>query len=103
MCIRDRSTQSTGEATVLGIMSSVFQYVGLQKKQPQSIFDEMNDQLSMSWQKRIILFIVCLLFGAALCFISTMFLINPRTFAKFYTLGSAFLLGRYMIFHSISL
>jgi hypothetical protein len=47
----------------------------------------------LSYTKRLTLFVCTGLTGLACLFFSTMFLILPRVFAKWYTLGSLLLLG----------
>jgi len=52
-----------------------------------------NDWFGLSFKKRVIGFILCVLLGLIFCFLSSMFFLSPRQFAKFYTLGSMFLFG----------
>eukprot|EP01121_Diplochlamys_sp_Union-15-3_P008587 TRINITY_DN2293_c0_g1_i2.p1 TRINITY_DN2293_c0_g1~~TRINITY_DN2293_c0_g1_i2.p1 ORF type:complete len:143 (-),score=15.65 TRINITY_DN2293_c0_g1_i2:155-583(-) len=55
--------------------------------------EEEESCFGFSWKQRIFGFIVCLAVGLSFCFLSTFFLLSPRQFAKFYTLGSLFLLS----------
>ena len=48
---------------------------------------------SLSYGKRIAGFVTCLLLGILLCSTSTFFLVLPRTFAKWYSIGSVLLVG----------
>jgi len=61
--------------------------------QPTSVLDEFNDITRLSFRKRILACIILALVGAAFCGISTMFMLSPRVFAKFYTLGSIMILS----------
>eukprot|EP01088_Endostelium_zonatum_P020439 TRINITY_DN7529_c0_g1_i2.p1 TRINITY_DN7529_c0_g1~~TRINITY_DN7529_c0_g1_i2.p1 ORF type:complete len:127 (+),score=17.90 TRINITY_DN7529_c0_g1_i2:22-381(+) len=72
--------------------AAFLQAVGLQKRPPQGFLEEVNDQFTMGYKKRITLFALFLLVGLALCFLSTMVLFSPRSFAKFYTLGTVCIL-----------
>eukprot|EP01104_Vermistella_antarctica_P017012 TRINITY_DN5938_c0_g1_i1.p1 TRINITY_DN5938_c0_g1~~TRINITY_DN5938_c0_g1_i1.p1 ORF type:complete len:191 (-),score=34.48 TRINITY_DN5938_c0_g1_i1:177-749(-) len=47
----------------------------------------------MSYTKKLTGFVTCLLLGIMFCFLSTTFLLAPRQFAKFYTLGCLCLIG----------
>eukprot|EP01103_Thecamoeba_quadrilineata_P013792 TRINITY_DN3934_c0_g1_i1.p1 TRINITY_DN3934_c0_g1~~TRINITY_DN3934_c0_g1_i1.p1 ORF type:complete len:180 (-),score=0.47 TRINITY_DN3934_c0_g1_i1:416-916(-) len=47
----------------------------------------------LSYTKRITGFAICLSLGLLSCFVSSFFLITPRIFAKFYTLGCILLLA----------
>eukprot|EP00026_Physarum_polycephalum_P017932 Phypoly_transcript_19327.p1 GENE.Phypoly_transcript_19327~~Phypoly_transcript_19327.p1 ORF type:complete len:167 (+),score=11.65 Phypoly_transcript_19327:103-603(+) len=61
--------------------------------QPVSVLDEFNDITKISLRKRLLLCVILALVGAAFCGLSTMFMLNPRVFAKFYTLGSIMILS----------
>lgn len=67
--------------------------LGMAPARPPTLFEELDSATSLSWKKRIVAFAVCLAFGIGFCFLSTWFLVIPRTFAKFYTVGSLFLIG----------
>jgi len=83
--------QSVWENTEAGFSSVKSMFIS--SPQPTGFMDEVNSQLTMSWSRRIIGFVSCVLLGGGLVFLSTFFLLAPRSFGKFYTLGNLLLLG----------
>ncbi|ELR23913.1 tetraspanning membrane protein, SFT2like protein [Acanthamoeba castellanii str. Neff] len=99
-------------------LASAKSMLGMAPARPPTLFEELDSATSLSWknpwavacnmlvlkytlcpssvaatEQRIVAFAVCLAFGIGFCFLSTWFLVIPRTFAKFYTVGSLFLIG----------
>eukprot|EP01111_Echinosteliopsis_oligospora_P011628 TRINITY_DN3883_c0_g1_i1.p1 TRINITY_DN3883_c0_g1~~TRINITY_DN3883_c0_g1_i1.p1 ORF type:complete len:189 (+),score=39.34 TRINITY_DN3883_c0_g1_i1:57-569(+) len=60
---------------------------------PPSFMDEWNDMTKITWKQRMTMSVVLALLGAAFLGLSTVFLFNPKLFAKFYTIGSLMLIG----------
>jgi len=74
-------------------MDFINKYVRRNEPQNTSFMDEINNNFSIGFTKRIILFVVFLLLGIFFCFISTWVILMPRSFAKFYTLGTIFIIA----------
>ncbi|PRP87253.1 hypothetical protein PROFUN_01515 [Planoprotostelium fungivorum] len=66
----------------------------------QSMLEDLSNEFSMSYTKveglgRLLCFGVLFSIGLLFCFLSTWMILSPRTFAKFYTLGTLCILFRY--------
>ncbi|EAL61958.1 hypothetical protein ACTFIW_009013 [Dictyostelium discoideum] len=56
------------------------------EKEP-SMWDDLNNQCSLTFTQRVIGFAVCAALGLLFAFLSLMFFISPTTFALLFTLG----------------
>jgi len=61
--------------------------------QPQTWSEEISSATSLSWSRRLILFVIFFILGVVFIVLSTFFIFLPRTFAKFYSFGNLFMLG----------
>merc|ERR1711934_803084 len=62
-------------------------------QQQPSFMESLENELTLSYQKRIVCFAVTLVLGLGCCFLSTWLLVFPRVFAKWYSIGSILILG----------
>merc|ERR1712232_1538331 len=61
-------------------------------KEPPTFMEQISQSFQLSYTTRIVVFVVTLLLGLCCCFIAATFVYMPRTFAKWYTLGSILLI-----------
>jgi len=70
-------------------MDSIRSLLG-EEKQPekeQGVWEDINNQCSLTFTQRVIGFGICAGVGLLFAFLSFMFLISPTTFAFFFTIG----------------
>mmetsp|Transcript_9943 Transcript_9943/g.12254 ORF Transcript_9943/g.12254 Transcript_9943/m.12254 type:complete len:190 (-) Transcript_9943:1242-1811(-) len=79
-------------------MESLRNFVGFEAepKPPPTFMEQVNETFQLSYTTRIVVFAVTLLLGLCCCFIAATFVYMPRTFAKWYTLGSILLIASSM-------
>lgn len=76
----------------------MFSYVAGQEKASSSWFGAEEESSAwllggLTFTQRIVGFCTCLFLGILFCVLSTYMLLSPRAFAKFYTIGSMFLIS----------
>jgi len=79
---------------LLDVFSSAKSMLGFgAPSRPPSALAELDAATSLSWKNRMIGFALCLGLGILFCFLATWSVLMPRTFAKFYTVGSLLIIG----------
>ncbi|KAH3766155.1 ethanolamine kinase A [Pelomyxa schiedti] len=78
---------------VTDALNSVKTMLGAEEPKPKTFWEELSSKFQLSWFARIGLFIVFMLIGLFFCGLSTLFLLSPTSFAKFYTFGSIFIIA----------
>lgn len=56
--------------------------------EPSSLLNDLGNEFSLSYKKRLFLFLVFLFLGILFCFLAAWKLLSPKSFAKYYTLGT---------------
>eukprot|EP00727_Mastigamoeba_balamuthi_P006809 m51a1_g2749 hypothetical protein (170) ;mRNA; r:954349-955123 len=81
------------EDPLSSLKSQMGNLFGQQPERPPTVWEEVSSSFQLSLAKRVIFFSVFLGLGLFFAGLSTMFLLSPTRFAKFYTLGSIFILS----------